>query len=711
MKRWIAILTALALLLAAAGCSRRKPRRDPAATDENGQLTQPTAPSSMSMLVDRDTGILTITRPELNVTETMGEQDTWTVFLYLCGADLESDGGMASGDLRELLEAKSSDKVRFVVQTGGAWSWEHDAVNSRKTQRFLIENGKLTEVGALPTANMGAQQTLADFLRWGVETYPAQRMGVILWDHGGGSITGVCFDETQDWDSLSLRELDGAFLSAYGSMTDKFEFVGFDACLMGTVETANVLASYARYLYASEETEPGSGWDYTAIGSYLAAHPDADGEALGREVCDSFYEACAWSGDEQSVTLAVVDLSKIDGLLQAYNSFTESMYRQSDELSRRTAMVREILAAENFGGNNWAEGYTNMVDLGGIVDACASYADGGAQVRQALREAVVYQVNGSDHPGACGLATYYPLEIQGSEELTIFADLCVSPYYMAFVDRIAQGGADAQAAEDYDEDIWFDDGEWNSSGEDNAGMWTEDEYWGFLDDESGSTDSTLITFYIEPTLDEEDGSYYFVLTDEALDYTASVYALVYELSSDGEDLIEIGETYDVLADWDYGLFQDNFDGWWLSLPDGQNLALCIAETTEEYVVYTSPVRLNGEETNLRLRQTYDGVVTVEGAWGGIDEYGAASRIVTKLQAGDRIQPLYNAYSLESDWEGLYSGSEYVLDSDTLEICYQLMEEGDYYYAFCVCDVYGGSTITDGVMFEVDADGSVYYDLT
>ena len=35
-------------------------------------------------------------------------------------------------------------------------------------------------------------------------------MGLILWNHGGGSITGVCFDEKYDQDSITLMEMDSA---------------------------------------------------------------------------------------------------------------------------------------------------------------------------------------------------------------------------------------------------------------------------------------------------------------------------------------------------------------------------------------------------------------------------------------------------------------------------------------------------------------------
>ena len=42
-----------------------------------------------------------------------------------------------------------------------------------------------------------------------------------------------------------------------------YDFIGFDACLMATVETALVASNYADYMIASEETEPGVGWYYT----------------------------------------------------------------------------------------------------------------------------------------------------------------------------------------------------------------------------------------------------------------------------------------------------------------------------------------------------------------------------------------------------------------------------------------------------------------
>ena len=132
------------------------------------------------------------------------------------------------------------------------------------------------------------------------------------------------------------------------------------------------------------------------------------------------------------------------------------------------------------------------------------------------------------------------------------------------------------------------------------------------------------------------------------------------------------------------------------------------EETDDYVVYTSPILLNGEETYLRVKQYYsDGSVEIEGAWEGINEYGAAARDIVKLKDGDVIVPLYYAYSIAWDDEFEYSGWEYLV-SGVPEIYYQLMESGDYLYSFCIDDIYGDFFVTDGVVFNVDEDGEISY---
>lgn len=670
--------------------------------DTSGQNASGGGVRGIQMSVGSSDGELSITRAESTAEPVMGDEGVWTIFVYLCGTDLESFNGMGTADFEEMMNSKQSDNVRFVVQTGGTEEWFTDEVDSESIQRFVVTSGNMEMVDEAGEAGMGKPGTLGEFLEWGTTNYASEHMGLILWNHGGGSITGVCFDEKDNADSLSLAELDEALYEGYNASGRKFDFIGFDACLMGTVETANILATYADYMYGSEETEPGSGWDYAEIGSYLADNPSADGAELGKVVCDSFLAACAAQNDDDLTTLSVIDLSKMDDFLVSFNTFAKEMYEAGEDDSNRAQIVRGIEAADNFGGNNKTEGYTNMVDMGGIIEAGDGYADSAQAARQALDSVVLYSVTGSTHEGASGLAMYYPLSIEGSNELGIFGQVCISPYYLAFIDRQNQSGAGTLPEEGYDDSgLYGDDGDWT------YGENEDDGYWDYMDDYEQTGESQYITFAVEPALDE-NGTYMFQLDENGYNNAASVSALIYAVTEDEESMIELGETIDVNADWDTGVFEDYFDGSWLSLPDGQTLAIYIADSSDDYVVYTSPIKLNGKETNLRFKQYYaDGTVEIEGAWEGIDENGAAARDVVKLKDGDVIVPIYYAYSIEGDDEFAYEGEEFTV-SGTTEITYGPMFSGDYLYAFCIDDIYGDYLVTEPVMFNVDDNGDLSF---
>ncbi len=733
-KAFCILISVLLIATLFTGCTEWEEEGEGGEVEYDSELLNLKSTSVLS--VDKNTGELTINRPTRASETPMGESGTWTVFVYICGSDLESENGAGTSDLEEMLAAKGSDSVRFVVETGGSSRWQMGDIDSSKLQRFVIQNGEMEQVYEEDVKSMGETAVLTDFLRWGVKEYPAEHMGVVFWNHGSGSINGVCFDEINDNDSLSLLEIDGALYSIYDEMTDRFEFIGYDACLMGTVESANVLASYARYMVGSEESEPGSGWDYTSIGNFLADNPNANGAEIGKVICDSFLAACKAEGDDEITTLSVIDLNKLDDTLKAFNTFAKSMYEAGADAGTLSDMVREIEGAENFGGNNKSEGYTNMVDLGGLIEACSSYTSGASEALSALQNAVVYKISGSQHQAASGLAVYYPLCLQGSAELSIFETVCVSPYYLSFIDRQDLGSAYASGcyedgseggSEGEDDGYWYDEEGWydDSWVYDEEGCWEsycEYDYdegsdcyrrrskskdrWEYVEKVEPTGESRMITFKSMPELNEE-GIYAFALDERGVENAAAVYAYIFQVSEDGKDLIEIGESFDVEADWENGVFYDMFDGYWLSLPDGQNLATYIVDYDENSIIYTSPILLNGRETNLRLRQDDKGI-TIEGAWDGIDEKtGAVSKNIVKLKDGDVIIPCYFSFDAETYEEGEWQGVEYKV-SGTPEIVYGLLDEADYYYAFCIDDVYFDYYLTEFECFHVDENGETSY---
>ena len=178
----------------------------------------------------------------------------------------------------------------------------------------------------------------------------------------------ICFDENYSFRSLHLTDIEHALQSSSSLIPNGFEFVGFDACLMGTVETAAMLVPYAKYLIVSQELEPGYGWDYTSIGACLDDDPDADGLTLSSAICDGFFAGCVEIEQGNTATLAVTDLARIADLRTAFDAYAKDLYDIIDQGKDFAPIVRAINNVDNFGGNNETEGYTNMVDIGGIMN-------------------------------------------------------------------------------------------------------------------------------------------------------------------------------------------------------------------------------------------------------------------------------------------------------------------------------------------------------
>ena len=126
-----------------------------------------------------------------------GEKTTgkWVVELYMCGTDLESEGGAATNDLAELTENPPPEGVTFVIQTGGAKKWHNDAVKRKEIDRFVYDKDGLRRLDKLPDADMASPDTLASFLKFAQDKFEADHRILIMWDHGGGTVGGACYDE------------------------------------------------------------------------------------------------------------------------------------------------------------------------------------------------------------------------------------------------------------------------------------------------------------------------------------------------------------------------------------------------------------------------------------------------------------------------------------------------------------------------------------
>lgn len=149
----------------------------------------------------------------------------------------------------------------------------------------------------------------------------SKKYAIILWDHGGG-LNGFGKDLIFNNDILNPLELKIALLTAKVYTNTTFELIGFDACLMSSLEVASHLQNVTHYMVSSEEVEPSWGWNYTAIIQNLTANPEQSGRSLGITTVDSFvrhsrdFSTSEKFGADKQITLAVIDMTKIPQLIK-----------------------------------------------------------------------------------------------------------------------------------------------------------------------------------------------------------------------------------------------------------------------------------------------------------------------------------------------------------------------------------------------------------
>ena len=363
--------------------------------------------------------------------------DTVTLMVYMCGTDLESSYSMATKDLQEMASANISDKLNIIIYTGGCKKWQISNISSTKNQVWKLTKGSITKLGEESARSMVEPSTLSDFIKFCAQNYPASRYGIILWDHGGGSITGYGYDEKYPKGSMSLSGLDKAFTD--GGV--KFDFIGYDACLMATTETALVMAKYGDYMIASEESEPGIGWFYTNWVNNLSENTSISTLELGKTICDDFVTVCGQQCRGQKATLSLVDLAELENTvpkaLNAFATSTTSLIKGNNysQVSNARSGAREFAVSSKI----------DQVDL---VDLCNGMkTTEAAALATAIRGAVKYNNTSSDMTNAYGLSIYFPYKRVSSVDTAVktFAAVGIDADYRTCIQTFATMGTSGQA--------------------------------------------------------------------------------------------------------------------------------------------------------------------------------------------------------------------------------------------------------------------------
>ena len=222
---------------------------------------------------------------------------------------------------------------------------------------------------------------------WAAAEFPAEEYALILWNHGGGSVRGICFDQNYGNDSLTLPELETALSSAVQSTGQKFSFIGFDACLMATLDIALIAARFSENMIASQELEPAAGWDYELLVERLGT------EGFYESVLDGYAAKCA---GKEYYTLSHIDLTAFDAVA---DGFAELVERLAADQRPRT-VIDALNAGAAFGSSNGEGSAYDLYDLGNLFGAYGLEWPSDC----------VSVVAGDLHKDATGLSVYFPLK-------------------------------------------------------------------------------------------------------------------------------------------------------------------------------------------------------------------------------------------------------------------------------------------------------------
>ena len=138
------------------------------------------------------------------------------------------------------------------------------------------------------------------------------------------------------------------------------------------------------------------------------------------------------------------------------------------------------------------------------------------------------------------------------------------------------------------------------------------------------------------------------LSESEMDLLSSVRCNLIYLGEEEGVILYLGSDTNIDADWDTGVFRDNFDGTWPML-DGHPVYIEITEEGDDYNLYSIPIKLNGEECNLQVAYSYDdGTYRILGARRELEENGMSDRRLIHLKAGDMVTTIHYAMSASGD---------------------------------------------------------------
>lgn len=333
------------------------------------------------------------------------DEPDWTIMVYM-----DADNNLekfAIKDIQEMMRAGSSDNLNIIVLIDRVPGESDESLpglgNFLDSRVLRILPDDIEYLGSWGEVNMGDPAVLSEFIEYAGTNFPARHYMLDIWNHGGG-VSGVAWDDSNDNDNLKLPELaealeDGLSAASIGA----FDIIGFDACLMASVEVANAVEPYARFMLASEEVEPGHGWDYSSL-TEATEHSSTTAKDLATALAHGFIAQAENAKTSPGITISLVDLDQLHNLLTALSDFVAAV---RNDWGSYTTLAFTLAGHES---TRFGKGGP-MVDLMDLITNVGLNENQQLQktsLLNALNDVVTYKHCGTKFSSLGGLSIYMP---------------------------------------------------------------------------------------------------------------------------------------------------------------------------------------------------------------------------------------------------------------------------------------------------------------
>lgn len=364
---------------------------------------------------------------------------TWTIMVYLDGDNnLEPEALQDFNEMENINLTGSGVQIVVLVDRSagytaidGDWKgtrlykvgYDTDVQHIGSTRLSSSYLG-LSDTGDSEELNMGEKKTLEMFVNYCKSTYQSQYYALIFWNHGDGwrgtkgstKTKGIAYDSTSGNDYLSnpeVREaLDGKGISV----------IGYDACDMGMLEMLYELQDCADYIIASQDAEPGSGWQYNEwLSNFISGEKTP--KRFYQSVIDSFAHQYRYY---MTCTLAAYDTSKVEAVASAFEEYVADIYALTNTWwnSGKTNYCKALFDqidnnVEQFIEEDPYKFHLDIADLADQIPMASSEA-----LKAAIADCVVYEWHQSQgdifsgNPRATGIAIYFGTYFPWDERYT-----------------------------------------------------------------------------------------------------------------------------------------------------------------------------------------------------------------------------------------------------------------------------------------------------